>query len=438
MGAVHTVGPNKALVISGGCCGGRRVRTTIGGWAWAWLCITDVQTISLEVMTLNPTCKHVETIEGVALTVTGVAQVKVLADTELLSLACEQFLGLNINRIVNTILQTLEGHLRAILGTLTVEAIYKDRDQFASLVREVAAPDVGRMGIEILSFTIKDVFDDVDYLNSLGLPQVAIVKRDADIGVAEADRDAGIAEAECNQKRMEIRCEADAAIANYKREYAVQKSAFDREVNEARAEADLANSLQSAKERQMIRDEEVKVEIVEKTRRIEIEEQEVIRNARVLEATIHEPAIAEAYRIAKIAEGNKHQKMLRVKAEADSIRVVGFAKAAVIEAKGDAEGEGLRLKAEAFSKFSDAAKLRLVLDSLPNLAAEIAAPLAKTQEIVILGGDTNEGSTGLGTIASLGRDFMRLNATVPPGVRALTGVDLSKVISQIPGAAVTS
>uniref|UniRef100_A0A5K3EYL9 PHB domain-containing protein n=1 Tax=Mesocestoides corti TaxID=53468 RepID=A0A5K3EYL9_MESCO len=237
MGAVYTVGPNKALVISGGCLGGRHVHTVIGGWGWGWCCLSNVQTISLEVMTLNPTCKHVETIEGVPLTVTGVAQVKVLADENILSLACEQFLDLDASRIENTILQTLEGHLRAILGTLTVEAIYKDRDQFASLVREVAAPDVGRMGIEILSFTIKDVFDDVDYLNSLGRPQVAKVKRDANIGVAEAERDAGIVEAECEKERMEVRCQADAAIANYQRGYALQKAAFDVEVNQARAEA---------------------------------------------------------------------------------------------------------------------------------------------------------------------------------------------------------
>lgn len=77
-------------------------------------------------------------------------------------------------------------------GTLSVEEVYKDRDQFAALVREVAAPDVGRMGIEILSFTIKDVYDDVQYLASLGKAQTAAVKRDADVGVAEANRDAGI------------------------------------------------------------------------------------------------------------------------------------------------------------------------------------------------------------------------------------------------------
>ena len=112
-------------------------------------------------------------------------QVKIMKNPELLHTASEQFLGKKEHEIKSTVLQTLEGHLRAILGTLTVEEVYKDRDQFASLVREVAAPDVGRMGIEILSFTIKDVYDNVTYLQSLGKAQTAAVKRDAEIGVAQ-------------------------------------------------------------------------------------------------------------------------------------------------------------------------------------------------------------------------------------------------------------
>ena len=145
-----------------------------------------------------------------------------MKDQALLKIAAEQFLGKKEDEIVDTILQTLEGHLRAILGTLTVEEVYKDRDQFAGLVREIASPDVGRMGIEILSFTIKDVYDNVEYLASLGKTQTAAVKRDAEIGVAQvrrryssgldieidtfqANRDAGIREAECEKSAMDIK-----------------------------------------------------------------------------------------------------------------------------------------------------------------------------------------------------------------------------------------
>merc|ERR1719242_617128 len=163
-------------------------------------------------MTLNPVCENVETAQGVPLTVTGVAQVKIMKNPDLLQTASEQFLGKKEHEIKSTVLQTLEGHLRAILGTLTVEEVYKDRDQFASLVREVASPDVGRTGIEILSFTIKDVYDNVTYLGSLGKTQTEVVKRDAKIGIAEANRDAGIKEAECEKAAEDVRFQTDTKI----------------------------------------------------------------------------------------------------------------------------------------------------------------------------------------------------------------------------------
>merc|ERR1719427_2031194 len=179
-------------------------------------------------MTLNPKCESVETAQGVAVTVTGVAQVKVIKEDELLKTACEQFLGKSTKAIEGILLQTLEGHLRAILGTLTVEEIYKDRDTFAKMVREVASPDIGRMGIEILSFTIKDINDKMKYLDSLGKTQTASVKKEADIGVAEANRDAGIKEAECERGHADKRYIADTNIADSAREYLMKKAECER------------------------------------------------------------------------------------------------------------------------------------------------------------------------------------------------------------------
>jgi len=276
-GNIHTVGPNEALIVSGGVTGGGAKKTCVGGWAWAWWLVTDVQRLSLEVMTLNPVCESVETAQGVPLTVTGVAQVKIMKDADLLQTALEQFLGKKEDEIKNTVLQTLEGHLRAILGTLTVEEIYKDRDQFASLVRKMASPDVGRMGIQILSFTIKEVFDNVTYLQSLGTAQTASVKRDAEIGVAQANRDAGIREAECEKTAMDVKYNTDTKIEDNSRAFKLQKANFDKEVNTARAEAQLAYELQAAKIQQKIRNEEIQIQVVERRKQIEIEEQEIRR-----------------------------------------------------------------------------------------------------------------------------------------------------------------
>ncbi|XP_010859699.1 PREDICTED: flotillin-2 isoform X4 [Bison bison bison] len=368
-------------------------------------------------MTLQPRCEDVETAEGVALTVTGVAQVKIMTEKELLAVACEQFLGKSVQDIKNVVLQTLEGHLRSILGTLTVEQIYQDRDQFAKLVREVAAPDVGRMGIEILSFTIKDVYDKVDYLSSLGKTQTAVVQRDADIGVAEAERDAGIREAECKKEMLDVKFMADTKIADSKRAFELQKSAFSEEVNIKTAEAQLAYELQGAREQQKIRQEEIEIEVVQRKKQIAVEAQEILRTDKELIATVRCPAEAEAHRIQQIAEGEKVKQVLLAQAEAEKIRKIGEAEAAVIEARGKAEAERMKLKAEAYQKYGDAAKMALVLDALPRIAAKIAAPLTKVDEIVVLSGDNSKVTS----------EVNRLLAELPASVHALTGMDLSKI-----------
>merc|ERR1712088_736850 len=352
-------------------------------------------------MTLNPVCEKVETAQGVPLTVTGVAQVKIMKNNDLLQTASEQFLGKKEHEIKSTVLQTLEGHLRAILGTLTVEEVYKDRDQFASLVREVAAPDVGRMGIEVLSFTIKDVYDNVTYLASLGKAQTAAVKRDAEIGVAQANRDAGIREAECEKAAMDVKYNTDTKIEDNSRAFKLQKANFDKEVNTAKAEAQLAYELQAAKIQQRIKQEELQIQVVERRKQIEIEEQEIKRKEKELMATVRLPAEAEGYKVQTVAEGMRTKTIETAKAE----------------------GEKMRMKASAYKQYGDAAILSLVLEALPQIAAEVSAPLAKTDQIVLIGGGNNTT-----------HEVNKLMGTLPPAIQALTGVDLTGALGKIPGA----
>merc|ERR1711872_1102726 len=374
-------------------------------------------------MTLNPVCEKVETAKGVAVTVTGVAQVKVIKEHDLLKTACEQFLGKSTRQIEGILLQTLEGHLRAILGTLTVEEIYKDRDTFASLVREVASPDVGRMGIEILSFTIKDVYDTVTYLASLGKAQTAAVKRDAEIGVAQANRDAGIREAECEKAAMDVKYNTDTKIEDNSRAFKLQKANFDKEVNTAKAEAQLAYELQAAKIQQRIRNEEIQIQVVERRKQIEIEEQEIKRKEKELISTVRLPAEAEAYKVQTVAEGNRTKVVESAKAEGEKIRLIGAADARAVEAVGRAEAESMRMKASAYKQYGDAAVMSLVLEALPSIAAEVAAPLSRTDEIVLIGGNNNTTN-----------EVNKLVGTLPPAIRALTGVDITGALGKIPGA----
>ncbi|XP_035225498.1 flotillin-2-like isoform X2 [Stegodyphus dumicola] len=376
--------------------------------------------LHLEIMTLTPRCEDVETAQGVPLTVTGVAQCKIMTEPEFLATAAEQFLGDEIRQVKSVILQTLEGHLRAILGTLSVEEVYRDRDQFASLVREVAAPDVGRMGIEILSFTIKDVFDKVEYLASLGKARVAAVKRDADIGVAQANRDAGIKEAECEKATMDVTYGANTKVEDSHRLYQLQKSNFDAEVNTKKAEAQLAYELQAAKMKQKIRSEEIEIEVVERRKLIAVEEKEIQRKDKELTAMICLPAEAEAYKVELIAQGKRTQTMEVARAEAEKIKMIGTAEAYAIESVGKAEAEGMRMKAAAYKGYGDAAIMSSVLEVLPKVAAEVCAPLAKTGDIVLIG-ETNK-------VAS---EVTKLASQLPPTVHSLTGVDLSKMLSNI-------
>ncbi|NWX46537.1 FLOT2 protein, partial [Steatornis caripensis] len=405
---------------AGGCCGSDVKQYVYGGWAWAWWCITDTQRISLEIMTLQPRCEDVETAEGVALTVTGVAQVKIMTEKELLAVACEQFLGKNVQDVKNVVLQTLEGHLRSILGSW-VESTQLAASKH-SLWRELAGNRASRESEggcpENLPLPVApDVYDKVDYLSSLGKTQTAAVRRDADIGVAEAERDAGIREAECKKEMLDVKFMADTKIADSKRAFELQKAAFTEEVNIKTAEAQLAYELQSAREQQKIRQEEIEIEVVQRKKQIDVEEKEIIRMEKELIATVKRPAEAEAYRIQQIAEGEKVKQVLIAQAEAEKIRKIGEAEAFVIEAIGMAEAEKMKLKAEALQQYGDAAQLALVLDALPEIAAKVAAPLSKVDEIVILSGESSNTTS----------EVNRLLAEIPASVRAITGVDLTKV-----------
>ena len=290
-------------------------------------------------------------------------------------------------------------------------------------MREVAAPDVGRMGIEILSFTIKDVYDNVEYLSSLGRSQTAAVKRDADVGVAQSNRDAGIKEAECQKSAMDIKFETDTKIENDTRAYKLQVANFEKEINTAVAEAELAYKLEAAKLQQNIRTEEIKIQVVERKKQIEIEDQEIKRKQKELTADVKLPAEAQAYKVQVIAEGQRTQVVEAAKAEAEKVKLVGAAEAQSIEAIGKAEAEAMKMKAKAYSQYGDAAIMALVLETLPKIAAEVTAPLAKTDEIVLLGGSDK-------TTAEINK----LLGQLPPAVQALTGVDLTGALSKIPGA----
>lgn len=454
------VGPNEVLVVSGrkrqitnpvtGQAETVGFRIVKGGGTFIWPVIERVDDLSLEIMTIDVVTTKVYTVQGVPVTVDGVAQVKVRGDEVSIFTAAEQFLSKSEAEIQQVALQTLEGHLRAILGTLTVEEIYKDRDAFAQQVQEVAAGDLANMGLSIISFTIRDIRDEEGYLDALGKARTAEVKRDATIGEALADRDARKRSASARQEAREAEFAADTKIAEAEKGFQVQKARYDAEVNREKAEAELAYPLQQAITNQKIKAEEVQIEVVDKQKQIEVQQQEALRKERELEATVRKPAEAEQYRIETLAKAKRFQTETEAEGEAMAKRRVGegeadaerarglaaaevdkakgLAQAEVIRQQGLAEAEAKTKKAEAWAMYNQAAIIEQLLAGLPELAGAVAQPLSKTERIVVIGGD---GADGAGS-ARVTRDVTNIIAQVPAAVEALTGIDIIGTIQDLP------
>ena len=441
------VGPNQVLVISGRP--GVDFRIVHGGGTFIWPVVERVDVLSLEIMTIDVETPEVYTELGVPVTVDGVAQTKIKGDKVSIRTAAEQFLSKSAVEVKNVAHETLAGHLRAILGTMTVEDIYKDRDAFAQKVQEVSAVDMANMGLDIVSFTIKDIRDDQGYLDALGQARTAEVKRDAAIGQALAARDATIKSAEARQEGETAKYQAETKIAASEKDYSVQKAEYETEVNRKRAAAELAYTIQQNIENQKVKEEAVQIEVVEKQKQIEVQQQEALRKEKELEATVRRPAEAERYRIETLANAEKFRNETEAtgqatatrvagEAEADAARARGMAEAEVIKAKGMAEAEVIRAqgiaqahamqeKAEAWQQYNQAAIIEQLIDGLPRVAAAIAEPLSRTERIVVI----NSGGDGAGA-SQVTRDIANIIAQVPETVEALTGVDVIGTIKNLP------
>ena len=445
------VGPNEVLIISGRGVGttdpgtGQKMRRSFrivrGGGTFIWPVVERVDRLSLELMTIEVVTTNVYTSQGVPVTVDGVAQVKVGSDDVSIVTAAEQFLSKSTKEIQNVALQTLEGHLRGILGTLSVEEIYRDRDKFAQRVQEVSALDMKNMGLTIVSFTIKNIHDAQGYLDALGQARIAEVKRDATIGQANAQRDATIQSARARQEGEVAKFEAETKIAEAQKNFAVQKAAYDADVNQKKAESELAYTLQQNITNQKVKEQEVQISVVEKRKQIEVQEQEVARRERELEATVRKPAEAEQYRIRTLADAKKYQTETEAAGqsaatrnlgagEADANKARGLAQADVIQAQGFAEAQATSKKAEAWQQYTQAAILQQLLDKLPELASAVAQPLAKMEKIVVInsGGDGHSG-TGASRVT---RDVTDTIAQLPVVIEALTGINLIDLLKNLP------
>ena len=467
------VSPNVVAVLSGRkrkLADGRVVgyRMVKGGAALKFPLLEKVEYLSLNVMTIPLEIKRAYTVKGVPVSVKAVANVKIRSDDMSLQAAAERFLAMTHDQIQRVIFQTLEGHLRSILGTLTVEEINCDRQSFAQKLTSEAAADLEKMGLGVDVLTIQEISDEEGYLDALGKRRTAEVKRDGTIGEAEALRDAKIKSAQALQEGERAKFTAEAEIAQAERDFQVRQAQYRAEVETQQARAKQAGPLSEAQARQGVVAEEVRVDRVRTQEMIAVQEQEIQRKQKELEATVIKPADAERQaaivraeaakqsaileaegrRSAMIAMAEAEQEKLRKegfgraaaveaegKAEASKIEAVGLAQAKAIEAQGTAEAAAILRKAAAWQQFNEAAKLQTILEKLPailqastGIFGAVAAPLGNIDKLVVI--DQGGGDGGTGAAARLARTGPAVVFNLLQQLEAL-GLSLPAVAEQL-------
>lgn len=434
---------DKALVVTG--FRGRRVITGGGGIVVPMLERTD--NISLENMQIDIRIDGALTSQGVGIVADGVAVVKVKSDRESILSAAEQFntskgLDYMLGIIAKTTQQVLEGKLREIVSRMTVEEIYKDRETFASHVQGVAATELQSMGLELKVLTIKDISDKNGYLEALGKPRIAEVKRDAQIAEANATKETKVKTAEANREGEAARIQSETMIAEANKEKELKVQSYNKDQQTAKAEADLAYDIKANIVKKEVAETAMQVEIVKKQKEIELAEQEALRREKELEATVKKQADADIYQATKVADASKYREVAAAEARSRAIEMEGEAKAKakraegmaeveIIKAKGEAEAAAMSKKAEAFKLYNDAAVTQMIIEKLPEIANAIASPLAKTEKIVIV----DNGGEGKGGAAKVSGYVTDIISQLPETVEALTGMNVLDLLKKNPGIA---
>lgn len=431
---------DKAMVITG--IRGRRV--IVGGGGIVIPLVERYDYVSLENMEINLHIDGALTSQGVGIVADGVAIVKIKSDKESILSAAEQFNASNglkymLEVVKGTTHQVLEGKLREIVSKLSVEQIYRERETFSSHVQEVATTELQHMGLELKILTIKDINDRNGYLEALGKPRIAEVKRDAQIAEAEAARTTKIKTSEATREGEAARILSETQIAEANKDKELKVQAYTKEQQTAKAEADLAYDIQANIVKKEVAETAMQVEIVKKQKEIELAGQESLRKEKELDATVKKQADAERYEATQAADAAKYKDIAEAEARAKAIELEGKAKAEarkaegmaeveIIRAKGEAEALAMTKKAEAYKMYNEAAVTQMIIEKLPEIAQAIASPLAKTEKIVIVDNGGGDGKKGAAKVSGYITDII---AQVPETVEALTGLNVMDLLAGI-------
>lgn len=428
-------GPNEALVVFGF----RGTRVVKGHGTIIFPMVENCRELSLELMSFDVAPKQdLYTKQGVAVTVEAVAQIKVRSDRESIETAAEQFLTKTPPQREGLIRLVMEGHLRGIIGQLTVEEIVKQPEMVAERMRSTCAGDMNKMGLDVVSFTIKEVRDKNEYITNMGRPDIARIKRDADVAAAEAERDtaikraealreAAIAKARADQERVLAETLSLASQAEAQRDMEIKKASYLEGVKKQQAQADKAYEIQTNIMQQQVVAEAVRVEQIEKQEQVKVQEAEIARRENELIATVLKQAEVDRRRIETLAGAERERLIAEADGRAAATRVQGEAEAEIIFKKGEAEAKAMNVKAEAYQEWNQAAVVDKLLTGMPEVVRAMAAPLSNVDKITIV-------STGNGDSAGMSKitgDMTKMAAQVPALFEALSGMRMEDLLSKV-------
>src|SRR5215469_5942759 len=428
-------GPNEALIVYGF----RGPRVIRGHGAVIFPVVENCRSLSLELMSFDVAPQQdLYTKQGVAVTVEAVAQIKVRSDNESIMTAAEQFLNKQPQEREGLIRLVMEGHLRGIIGQLTVEQIVKEPEMVGERMRATCAEDMSKMGLVVVSFTIKEVRDKNEYITNMGRPDVARIRRDAEIAAVEAERDtaikraialreAAVAKATADQERVPAETQSLAKQAEAQRDLDVQKAQFTETAKRQQAQADKAYELQTNVMQQKVIAEQVKVQQIEKEAQVKVQEAEIQRNEKELIATVLKKSEIEKQRIENMANAEKARLVAEAEGKATAIRTQGEAEASIIYQKGEAEAKAMNVKAEAYQEWSQAAVVDKLITNLADVVRAMSEPLANVDKITIVStGDSK--TTGAHKLTG---EMTEIAAQVPALFEALSGMNLKDLMTNV-------
>ena len=439
MGSRYKVaGANEALIISGrrekGPEGQVGLKVVRGQGVIVLPLIHKVGKLHLSARQINVQLSDAVTKQGIKVAVQGVATVKIGSDEESIRSAAERFLDRE-DQIDSIVKNVLEGSLRSIVGTLTVEELNYDRAKFQQEVQSAARSDLATSGLGIDNFTIQAIRDEVGYMDLIGQQETARRERDARMAKALADQEAAVREAEAQQIKL-----------NAQRDVSLRQAEVEALTQSADAKAAQAGPLAQAEATQ---------EVVR--RQTELAQLEADRKQKELIASTIRPAEAEADALVKRAEGDKLARIAQAQAEAERVRLAGQAEAniqvmkgeaaarvtevnaeatakqttlegnaeaGIVLSKGEAEAKALALRADAYRQFNEAAVIQTVLSMLPEIVRAAAEPMGRIDQLTVL---SNDGASEL--VRNTTRTVTEASATV----KGLTGIDVPSLIGTAMG-----